>query len=89
MRTEIGMRLSVVKVLGAIAASAASIAPMRSSIASFLHGRLQRISSIGCIRLQDTVLQVKLACILCANWLVILVLVTVSICTLLGAHQWS
>ena len=57
---DTGMRLSSVKVLGAMAAPAASIAIMRCSIASFLHGRLQRIQRLGCIRLQDATLKVHL-----------------------------
>lgn len=50
-----------VKVLGDMAAPAASDAPMRCCIASLLHVRLQRIQRVGCIHLQDATLQVHLA----------------------------
>jgi hypothetical protein len=42
-----------------MAAPAASNAPMRCCIASFLHVRLRRIQEVGCVRLQDATLQVR------------------------------
>ena len=68
MHTERGMRLSSVKVLGAMAAPAASNATMRCSVASFLHGRLQRIQRLGCVRLQDATLQVHLESVYDVNF---------------------